>query len=145
GCIALAPGTRTPLTSAAANRHAHAFRAEVDAIGVGVGTILADDPLLTVRGIYRERPLTRVVFDRGLRTPVDARLLSTHDTGPVIIVTTAAARDDRRRQLEARGAQIEVAADGSFRSALDRLGTREIGSLLLEGGAAMHRAAWDEG
>jgi len=146
GCIARAPGTRTPLTSAAANRHAHAFRAEVDAIGVGVGTVLADDPLLTVRGIYRERPLTRVVFDRHLRTPVAARLLSTHDAGPVIIVTmaAAAARSDLRRPLEDHGAQIEVAADEAFRSALERLATRHIGSLLLEGGAAMHRAAWDE-
>jgi diaminohydroxyphosphoribosylaminopyrimidine deaminase/5-amino-6-(5-phosphoribosylamino)uracil reductase len=146
GYVAEAPATRTKLTSAAANRHAHAFRAEVDAIGVGVGTVLADDPLLTVRGIYRERPLTRVVFDRRLRTPTTARLLSTPEAGPVIIVTTAeaAARADVRRRLEARGAQIEVAADDSFRSALDRLGAREIGSLLLEGGAAMHAAAWDD-
>jgi diaminohydroxyphosphoribosylaminopyrimidine deaminase/5-amino-6-(5-phosphoribosylamino)uracil reductase len=144
GYVAEAPATRTTLTSTLANRHAHAFRAEVDAIGVGVGTILADDPLLTVRGIYRERPLTRVVFDRRLRTPADARLLSTHEAGPVIIVTTAAARSDVKRRLEARGAQIEVAADESFRAALDRLGAREIGSLLLEGGAAMHGAAWDE-
>ena len=58
GCIAAAPGARTPLTSAAANRHAHASGPRVDAIGVGVGTILADDPLLTARGVYRERPLT---------------------------------------------------------------------------------------
>ena len=144
GCVAAAPGTRTQLTSAVANRHAHAFRAEVDAIGVGVGTVLADDPLLTVRGIYRERPLTRVVFDRRLRTPADARLLSTLAAGPVIIVTTAAAPADDIRRLQERGAQIEVAEDGSFRSALDRLGEREILSLLLEGGAAMHAAAWDE-
>jgi diaminohydroxyphosphoribosylaminopyrimidine deaminase/5-amino-6-(5-phosphoribosylamino)uracil reductase len=144
GYVAEAPTTRTHLTSAVANRHAHAFRAEVDAIGVGVGTVLADDPLLTVRGIYRERPLTRVVFDRRLRTPADARLLSTLEAGPVIIVTTEAASPGDIRRLEGRGAQIEVAADESFRSALDRLGEREIGSLLLEGGAAMHAAAWDE-
>jgi diaminohydroxyphosphoribosylaminopyrimidine deaminase/5-amino-6-(5-phosphoribosylamino)uracil reductase len=86
-----------------------------------------------------------VVFDRRLRTPAHARLLSTPEAGPVIIVTTAAAAQrDVRRPLEARGAQIEVAADGSFRAALDRLGALEIGSLLLEGGAAMHGAAWDE-
>ena len=144
GCIAAAPGTRTALTSAAANRHAHAFRAEVDAIGVGVGTILADDPLLTVRGIYRERPLTRVVFDRALRTPPQARLLSTHDAGPVIIVTTSAASDARCRALEAHGAQIDVASGRSFAAALACLADRAIGSLLLEGGAGVHRAAWDE-
>ena len=146
GYVAEAPATRTQLTSEAGNRHAQAFRAEVDAIGVGVGTVLADDPLLTVRGIYRERPLTRVVFDRRLRTPTHARLLSTLEAGPVIILTTAAAaRPGVRQGLEARGVQIDVAADDSFRSALERLGEREIGSLLLEGGARMHAAAWDEG
>ncbi len=146
GRIAAAPGQRTDLTSAAANRHSHAFRAEVDAIGVGVGTILIDDPLLTVRGVHRERPLTRVVFDRRLRTPPAARLLSTRDLGPVIIVTTAAgaAHADARRCLEDRGAWVDVAENESFRSALHRLGEREIGSLLLEGGAALHQAAWDD-
>jgi diaminohydroxyphosphoribosylaminopyrimidine deaminase / 5-amino-6-(5-phosphoribosylamino)uracil reductase len=146
GRIAEAPGRRTQLTSAAANRHAHGVRAEIDAIGVGVGTIVTDDPTLTARGVYRERPLTRVVFDRRLRTPPQARVLSTPDAGPVIIVTTApaAGRAELRTALEARGAQIEVAADDSFRSALRCLGNRQIGSLLLEGGAGLHAAAWDE-
>jgi diaminohydroxyphosphoribosylaminopyrimidine deaminase/5-amino-6-(5-phosphoribosylamino)uracil reductase len=147
GRIAESPGRRTFLTSAAANRHAHRVRAEIDAIGVGSGTILADDPGLTPRGAFRERPLVRVVFDRRLRTPPEARVLSTPDAGPVIIVTTArqAARADLRLPLEARGAQIEAASDGTFRAALGRLGARQIGSLLLEGGSGVHAAAWDEG
>ena len=147
GRIAAAPGRRTSLTSAAANRHAHRVRAEIDAIGVGVGTIVADDPLLTARGAYRERPLARVIFDRRLRTPARARVLSTRDAGPVIIVTTeeAARRDDLRRPLEERGAEIESIAGGSIRAALERLGARHIDSLLLEGGAVVHAAAWDEG
>jgi len=147
GRIAEAPGCRTILTSAAANRHAHRVRAEVDAIGVGSGTILADDPGLTARGAFRERPLARIIFDRRLRTPPEARVLSTPDAGPVIIVTTAAsaARDDLRGPLEARGGQIEIAADGTLRAALQRLADRQIESLLLEGGGAMHAAAWDEG
>jgi diaminohydroxyphosphoribosylaminopyrimidine deaminase / 5-amino-6-(5-phosphoribosylamino)uracil reductase len=145
GCIASAPGRRTRLTSAVADRHAHRLRAEVDAIGIGVGTVLADDPVLTVRGIYRERPLTRVVFDRRLRTPLDARLLSTRDAGPVMIVTRAsAAHSAVRAQLEQRGAQIAIAADGTFRAALEQLAIRQVGLLLLEGGAEIHRAAWDE-
>ena len=145
GRIAAAPGQRTRLTSAPANRHAHRVRAEVDAIAVGVGTILIDDPELSARGAYRERPLTRVIFDRQLRTPPDARILSTRDAGPVIIVTTAAAasRKELLKALEARGAEIEV-ADGTLRSALRRLGERQVGSLLLEGGAAIHAAAWDD-
>jgi diaminohydroxyphosphoribosylaminopyrimidine deaminase/5-amino-6-(5-phosphoribosylamino)uracil reductase len=147
GCIARRPGERTELTSAAANRHAHSVRAEVDAIGVGAGTILCDDPLLTVRGVYREGPLIRVIFDRRLRTPPSARVLSTRDAGPVIIVTQAssAAHADVRKPLEDRGAEIEVARDGSFGAALERLAARQVGSLLVEGGAAVHASAWDEG
>jgi diaminohydroxyphosphoribosylaminopyrimidine deaminase/5-amino-6-(5-phosphoribosylamino)uracil reductase len=147
GRIAEAPGRRTPLTSAAANRHAHAVRAEVDAIGVGVGTLLADDPELTARGAYRERPLVRVIFDRQLRTPSGARVLSTRAAGPVIIVTSeeSARRAELCSALERRGAEIEVTRNGRLRAGLERLGVRQIGSLLLEGGAAVHAAAWDEG
>jgi diaminohydroxyphosphoribosylaminopyrimidine deaminase / 5-amino-6-(5-phosphoribosylamino)uracil reductase len=147
GRIAARPGERTPLTAAAANRHAHRVRAEVDAIGIGSGTLLVDDPLLTPRGVYRERPLTRVIFDRRLRTPPAARVLSTAEAGPVIIVTSpeAASSHVLRGPLEARGARIEAAADGTFGAAVKCLGAGGIGSLLLEGGAALHAAAWDEG
>ncbi len=147
GCIAEAPGRRTQLTSAEADRHAHAIRAEVDAIGVGINTLLVDDPLLTPRGPFRERPLTRVLFDRRLRTPVDAKVLSTRAAGPVIIVTTAEAAESAevRLPLEAAGAEIVVARDGTFRAALEPLARREIGSLLLEGGAEVVASAWDEG
>ena len=63
-------------------------------------------------------------------------------------MTTAPVRHQRadvRSALEARGAEIAVAADGTLRAALECLGGRDIGSLLLEGGAAVHQAAWDEG
>jgi diaminohydroxyphosphoribosylaminopyrimidine deaminase/5-amino-6-(5-phosphoribosylamino)uracil reductase len=141
GCMAEAPGRRTALTSAPANRHAQRVRGEIDAIGVGVGTILADDPLLTARGTYREQPLTRVIFDRALRMPPGARVLSTREAGPVIIMTTTAAGAELRRPLEDRGAEVIVAPDGTLRAALERLGTRQIASLLLEGGARVHEAA----
>jgi diaminohydroxyphosphoribosylaminopyrimidine deaminase/5-amino-6-(5-phosphoribosylamino)uracil reductase len=146
GCIAANSNGRTVLTSEAANRHAHRYRAEVDAIGVGIGTILADDPLLTARGVYRRRPLTRVIFDRGLRTPPDARVLSTAAAGPVMIVTvsTGAARCQVRQELERKGAEIVVAGGETFGSALAALGERQIASLLIEGGGGLHRAAWDE-
>ena len=147
GCLAETPGVQTWFTSADADHHAHVVRAEVDAIAVGVGTVLIDDPLLTVRGVHRDRPFVRVVFDRQLRTPPGARLLSTRDAGPVIIVTTAAAAacTDLRGPLEASGAEIEVAADATLGAAIDRLGTRQIETLLLEGGADVHLSAWDEG
>jgi diaminohydroxyphosphoribosylaminopyrimidine deaminase/5-amino-6-(5-phosphoribosylamino)uracil reductase len=113
---------------------------------VGAGTVCTDDPLLTARGVYREGPLTRVIFDRRLRTPPGARLLSTRDAGPVIIVTVASAaeQDGLRKPLEDRGAELEVARDRSLAAALERLAARRIGSLLLEGGATVHAAAWDE-
>jgi diaminohydroxyphosphoribosylaminopyrimidine deaminase/5-amino-6-(5-phosphoribosylamino)uracil reductase len=148
GCIGAAGrNQRTYLTSDAANRHAQRVRAEVDAIGVGVGTVLADNPLLTARGAYRARPLVRVVFDRSLRMPAGTRLLSTRSAGPVIIVTSAegAARSERRESLNAEGAEIVVARDSTLLSALTCLGERGVSSLLLEGGAAIHQAAWDEG
>lgn len=146
GGLAAAPGRRTPLTADTANRHAHRVRAEIDAIGVGVGTVLVDDPQLTPRGAFRTSPLTRVIFDRTLRTPPDAAVLSTRAAGPVIIVTTAAgaARLDARRQLEQQGADI-VVGDGSVAAGVRALAARGVLSLLLEGGATLHAAAWDEG
>lgn len=146
GCLARRPGERTALTSDRANRHAHCFRAEVDAIAVGVGTVLLDDPLLTPRGVFRGLPLTRVIFDRHLRTPLDARVLSTAAAGPVIILTTAsgAACEVTRHSLEQLGVEILV-TDGSLHSALHVLSARGVSSLLIEGGAALHGAAWDAG
>src|SRR5215831_12837761 len=128
GYIAEAPGKRTQLTSSEANRHSHRVRAEVDAIGVGVGTILADDPALTARGAFRERPLMRVIFDRRLRTPADAAVLSTRSQGPVIIITSAAAaRSELRREpLESKGAVIESVHDATLRAALGRLADRQV-------------------
>jgi diaminohydroxyphosphoribosylaminopyrimidine deaminase/5-amino-6-(5-phosphoribosylamino)uracil reductase len=146
GFIAESRDRRTLLTSEAANRHAHRARAEVDAIAVGVGTVLADDPLLTARTAFRERPLTRLVFDRQLRTPVSARLLSTLDAGPVIIVSSDHSVDaDRQRALEKRGAEVMILGDTAFAPLLRALGDRHVGSLLIEGGATLHAAAWRAG
>jgi diaminohydroxyphosphoribosylaminopyrimidine deaminase/5-amino-6-(5-phosphoribosylamino)uracil reductase len=142
GYIAEAPGKRTMLTSAEADRHAHLFRAEVDAIAVGSETILVDDPLLTPRGAYRERPLIRVIFDRRLRTPAQAAVLSTLQAGPVIIMTSPAAQGGA--QLKARGARVEIVEGSSLRAAFERLADLGVESLLLEGGSEVHAAAWDE-
>ncbi|MGE0449126.1 MAG: bifunctional diaminohydroxyphosphoribosylaminopyrimidine deaminase/5-amino-6-(5-phosphoribosylamino)uracil reductase RibD [Vicinamibacterales bacterium] len=145
-CLAEAPGLRTQLTSEPANRHAHRVRAEVDALAVGVGTVLVDDPLLTPRRVFKELPLTRVVFDRRLRTPPEAQLLSTRQAGPVIIVTTAeaAANAPARDALERSGAEILV-TDGTVASALAALAARGITSIVIEGGAELHSATWDAG
>jgi diaminohydroxyphosphoribosylaminopyrimidine deaminase / 5-amino-6-(5-phosphoribosylamino)uracil reductase len=148
GRIAARPGVRTPLTSAEARQHAHQVRAEVDAIAVGAGTVLVDDPWLTAREVWRSRPLMRVVFDRRLLVSPTARLFSTLEHGPVVVVTTPAAvasRADRARALEAAGARLEPIDDGEIGPALARLARLEVTSVLLEGGARLHRAAWQAG
>ena len=146
GRIAAAPGQRTPMTGAAANRRVHRQRAEVDAIGVGSETVLIDDPLLTPRGAYRNRPLTRVVFDRRLRTPPAARLFSTLDAGPVIIVIgerAAASAPDRASALSDAGARLLTLPTEDLPTALRALKDAGITSLVLEGGPTLHRAALD--
>jgi diaminohydroxyphosphoribosylaminopyrimidine deaminase / 5-amino-6-(5-phosphoribosylamino)uracil reductase len=115
-------GERTPLTSAPALRHAQYMRAQVDAIAVGSDTILVDDPLLTAREVYRERPLTRVIFDRRGRVPPTARIFSTLSAGPVLVVTSSVLGE-----------------------AIKNLAAQGIQSLILEGGATVHAAAWDAG
>ena len=145
--IAAAPGMRTQLTSAEANRRTQRLRGAVDAIGIGSGTLLADDPVLTVRDCYRLRPMTRVVFDRRLRTPSTARILATLDHGPVIIVTTAAAVSrypERAKALTETGATI-VTGSGDLQVDLRALVRFDISTMLLEGGAVMHAAAWRAG
>ena len=124
GRIAESPGVRTALTSAAANRRVQYLRAQVDAIAIGSETLLVDDPLLTVRDVYRERPLTRLIFDRRGRTPPSARIFSTVGDGPVRVVGSPG---------------------GDLRSVLEALAREGIQSVLLEGGAGLHAAAWDEG
>jgi diaminohydroxyphosphoribosylaminopyrimidine deaminase/5-amino-6-(5-phosphoribosylamino)uracil reductase len=144
GRIAARTGVRTAITSMPANRRTHLLRASVDAVGVGSETFLVDDPVLTVRECYRDRPLARVVFDRRLRTPPSACMFSTLAQGPVIIVTTAAAlaaAPDQARALEAAGATL-VTGSGDIEDALRRLVAFDISTLLLEGGTAVHEAAW---
>src|SRR6266567_7170038 len=94
------------ITSAEARAHVHELRHESDAIMVGVGTVLADDPLLTDRtGRPRRRPLLRVIIDSRLRLPVDSRIVNTAKDD--VIVFCALADEKRRRELELRGIRVE--------------------------------------
>ena len=114
---------------------------------MGVETVLVDDPLLTVREVFRPRPLTRAILDRRLRTPSSARLLSTLGSGPVVVLTTAEALETRAeaaRRLADAGATL-VATDGSVASALRALAERSVQSVLVEGGPRIHAAFADAG
>jgi diaminohydroxyphosphoribosylaminopyrimidine deaminase/5-amino-6-(5-phosphoribosylamino)uracil reductase len=145
GCIAARVGARTQLTSTEANAHMHRDRAQIDAIGVGSNTVLIDDPLLTARGVQCARPLARVVFDRRLRTPPSARLFSTLAAGPVIILTASSSSATRAAALEDAGGSVVPIEEGDVAAGLRALVPRGIHSLILEGGADMHRAAWEAG
>jgi diaminohydroxyphosphoribosylaminopyrimidine deaminase/5-amino-6-(5-phosphoribosylamino)uracil reductase len=148
GRVAAGPGLRTLLTGPEAGVLIHRERAEVDAIAVGSNTVLVDDPLLTARGAYRYRPLTRVVFDRRLRLPPAARLLSTLPDGPIVVLTLPLSSDERRRRADAlvdAGAAIEVVeAEAFLRAGLSQLVPRGVTSLIVEGGPALQTALWQE-
>jgi diaminohydroxyphosphoribosylaminopyrimidine deaminase/5-amino-6-(5-phosphoribosylamino)uracil reductase len=160
GRVAAAPGVRTSLTGPAATGVVHRERAEIDAIAVGSETVLVDDPLLTARGVYRHRPLVRVIFDRRFRTPTTARILTTLDSGPVIVFGRAPAERDmnadddsggRADRLAAAGARIEVidgaevSSDRFLEAAVARLGALGVTSLVVEGGPTLHEAFWRAG
>ena len=152
GRVALGRGRPLRLTGAVSDRRVHRDRAAVDAIAVGSGTLLTDDPRLTPRGAFRHRPLTRVIFDRRLRTPPSARVLSTLETGPVIILTEAQSVADRPAAagaLAAAGAAIETlvheGSSGFLTSSLALLAELDVSSLVVEGGPALHAAFWDGG
>jgi diaminohydroxyphosphoribosylaminopyrimidine deaminase / 5-amino-6-(5-phosphoribosylamino)uracil reductase len=119
GMIAAAPGTRTQITSRESMTLVQRMRAEVDAVAIGAGTMLVDDPLLTVRDVYRDRPLVRAIF------------------GPGADCAAALA-------LETAGARVE-SIGGTLESSIGRLGDLGVQSVLLEGGAAIQQAAWEAG
>ncbi len=143
GRIAGPGGRPVAITGEAARRFAHGLRDTNDAILVGVGTILADDPLLTCRLPEGRNPV-RVIVDSQLRTPPTARVVQTSHAVPTIVATTQAA--PARRTEELRRAGVEVLVQGHpgpqvrLRPLLEELGRRGALGVLVEGGAAVHTA-----
>lgn len=132
GRIATAGGESQWISSPAARRWALALREEHDAVLVGSGTVLADDPRLTRRLGLADAPGVRVVLDRRLRVPPAARLFA--EPGPVLVVTRPGADSERRRALEERGAtvvELEAVEPATVLADLHRRGVR---SVLVEGG-----------
>ena len=138
------------ITSPEARRHVQELRHESDAIMVGVGTVIADDPLLTDRtGLPRRRSLLRVVLDSRLRMPLDCRLVKTARNDVVIFCSFA--EEKTKRALEERGIRVEQVAIGLGDGRPDllqiarRLGQMEITSLMIEGGALVNWMALASG
>jgi len=149
GRLATRTGKSKWITGEAARHHVHEERAAHQAVLVGVGTVLADDPSLNVRLPEREEvegPI-RVVLDSTLRTPTSAKLFKS--LGTTIICTTADQMEsERAQQLQRLGAELLACGDSSrvdLKRALTALSERGISALLVEGGAQIHGALLDEG
>jgi 3,4-dihydroxy 2-butanone 4-phosphate synthase/GTP cyclohydrolase II len=138
GSISIERGRSAALSGTEAMRITHELRSANQAILVGIGTVLADDPLLTVRHASGPSPQP-VVLDASLQIPSASRLLR-ENPRPPWIMTGQPVDGERRSKLEALGAVVEVVGrgeDGLLEPAevLERLGARGISSLMIEGGA----------
>jgi diaminohydroxyphosphoribosylaminopyrimidine deaminase/5-amino-6-(5-phosphoribosylamino)uracil reductase len=145
GRIATRGGESRWITGEPARRAAHAMRGRHDAIMVGVGTVLADDPELTCRlPGFRPAPAVRVVIDSHLRTPLTARLVATAAEAPTWIVARDGADAERRRALVGARVQVievdGVAAGVDLHQGLRALADRGITRLMVEGGAQLAAA-----
>jgi diaminohydroxyphosphoribosylaminopyrimidine deaminase/5-amino-6-(5-phosphoribosylamino)uracil reductase len=143
------------ITGEEARAHVQEQRHQSDAILVGVGTILADDPLLTDRSDrLRRRPLLRVVLDSRLRLPLESRMVQSamHSAAGEsdVLVFCSSGNEQKKSELEARGIRVEqllASTDGrpDIHAVLRRLGQLEITSVMIEGGATVNGTALASG
>ena len=143
-----APGhskaSTTYITGEAARAHVQQLRHASDAIVVGIGTIIADDPMLTDRtGLPRRRPLMRVIIDSHLRIPLESKIVTTCDRD--VIIFSSSAESSKRQALESRGVQVEEVPAGKdgradVRYIFNRLGELDLISALVEGGGMINWA-----
>jgi diaminohydroxyphosphoribosylaminopyrimidine deaminase/5-amino-6-(5-phosphoribosylamino)uracil reductase len=138
------------ITGDLARRHVQQLRHESDAIMVGVGTVMADDPLLTDRsGRPRRRRLLRVILDSYLRIPLESRVIETAEND--VLVLCSAAEGEKKGALEAKGIRVQEISSSpadarpDFAAIVRTLGELQITSLLLEGGALVNGAALASG
>jgi diaminohydroxyphosphoribosylaminopyrimidine deaminase/5-amino-6-(5-phosphoribosylamino)uracil reductase len=149
GQIATASGEAKWITSHRSRQEAHQLRSQVDAVLVGIGTVLSDDPSLTARfgsklnKLAPRQPL-RIVVDSQLRVPSHARVLSNQEATKTVVATINSAPAARRRALQQRGIEVlTIARQGkrvSLRALMRELGKRGVTSLLVEGGSEMNAA-----
>lgn len=136
GRVAARDGSSQWITCEESRLDAHRLRAQSDAICAGIGTVLADDPRLTARGVPLAAPRLRVVVDSSARTPIESNILS--DDAPTLIATALPPDDERMLVLEKAGAEVaSVPGEGgevSIADLLKLLAGKGVVSLLLEGG-----------
>ncbi|SRR6266852_1696829 len=138
------------ITGDLARAHVQQLRHQNDAILVGVGTVMADDPLLTDRsGLLRRRKLLRVILDSYLRIPLTSRVVQTADND--VLVLCSSAEESAKQALEAKGIRVQQIPAANeegrpdFAAIVQSLGKLEITSLLIEGGALVNEAALASG
>ncbi len=143
GFTATATGDSRWISGPESRALVHRWRAEADAVAVGIGTALADDPLLTARDVEspeQVRQPARVVFDSNARLPADSALVRSIDEAPLYVFAAAGADPARVAALRDAGAEVVELAGGRDRrleAALAELGRRGLTSLLVEGGAEL--------
>jgi len=145
GQLITSPGGSKWISCATSRRTVHRLRARVDAILVGVGTVLADDPLLTARGVPLRRRALRVVLDSKLRIPVSANVVASARTTPTLVFTTLQAINAKKaQQLKRKGVELVACKTRSGRlvlgDCLSRLLERGVTNLLVEGGPTVLHA-----
>ncbi len=151
GRIATRSGHSRWITGEQARSYVHQLRDEYDAILVGIGTVLADDPALTTRLVDKSgQDPVRVVVDSEGRLPLEARVLTQESNASTIVAVTRRAPEEKLAQLAAAGAKILVVNEDrlgmvDLNHLMDLLGQREIASVLVEGGAQINSAALAEG
>ncbi|MFP3867126.1 MAG: bifunctional diaminohydroxyphosphoribosylaminopyrimidine deaminase/5-amino-6-(5-phosphoribosylamino)uracil reductase RibD [Desulfobacteraceae bacterium] len=150
GKIATYTGDSHWITGEKARAHVHRLRHRVDAILVGAGTVLADDPQLTTRLPRRRgRDPIRVILDSRLRIPLTARVFTIRSLAPTWVACTLAASSEKIVEVQKTGAEVLIVpGDGpqvDLSGLLKILGQRQVQSLLVEGGAEVHGAFFDQG
>ncbi|WNM63929.1 bifunctional diaminohydroxyphosphoribosylaminopyrimidine deaminase/5-amino-6-(5-phosphoribosylamino)uracil reductase RibD [Candidatus Nitrospira neomarina] len=154
GKIATATGVSRWITGERARQDVHRLRNQMDAILVGVGTVIADDPELSARGTTMTnrrvgRQPVRVVLDSRLRIPSNAKVLQWVGEQPTILCTTTQAPPQRIARLRKRGIQVWVLPGQggrvSLKACLSRLGKEGLTSVLIEGGGRVNAAAFQQG
>ena len=149
GKVATVTGDSQWISGESSRARAHRWRAESDAVAVGIGTALFDDPRLTARIEGVARQPRRIVFDSEARLPVSSQLVQGVAEVPVTVVCSRAAARTSMQALESAGVDVIVATGQNERArvehALDELGSRDVQSLLLEGGPHLAGAFLEAG
>jgi len=130
------------ISSESAREYVHLLRGEHDALMIGSGTLLKDDPRLTVRHPnWKNKKLTRIILDPGLRFPLRSRILSTLSLGRILVFTNQTASPQKKAALEKKGAEVVIVPGTSLELNLKKillwLGRQEISSVLVEGGGSL--------